>query len=103
MWKNRLIDADELWTFAYEDGNKQYFPKPIRNGTIYRILTKKIWYRKYSLITKTFGFEDTSWEAQTTPMAESFWQFTSPDKAVEWLNKLTSSEFDSVSFREVDL
>jgi LmbE family N-acetylglucosaminyl deacetylase len=69
------ISADELWTFAYEDGNKEYYPRPVESATIYRTLTKRIWLRKYNIITETYGFEKNSFEAETTPKAESFWQF----------------------------
>lgn len=78
LWHADKISADELWTFAYEDGNKEYYPKPIQNANIYHVLTKRIWFRKYSIITETYGFEKESWEAETTPKAEAFWRFTYP-------------------------
>ena len=86
LWHAGKISANELWTFAYEDGNKEYYPRPVENDTIYRTLTKRIWLRKYSLITETYGFEKNSWEAKTTPLAESFWQFTNSYDAEKWLN-----------------
>ena len=76
LWKAGKISADELWTFAYEDGDKEYYPRPIENATFYRVLTKRIWLKKYNIITETYGFKKTSFEAKTTPRAESFWQFT---------------------------
>jgi LmbE family N-acetylglucosaminyl deacetylase len=76
LWHERKIVAKELWTFAYEDGNKQYFPQPIKKASLYYILTDSIWQQKYDIITKIFGFEKDSWEAQTTPKGESFWQYT---------------------------
>ena len=76
LWKAGKISADELWTFAYEDGDKEYYPRPIENATFYRVLTKRIWLKKYNIITETYGFKKTSFEAETTPRAESFWQFT---------------------------
>jgi hypothetical protein len=42
--------------------------------------------KKYSIITSTYGFEKNSWEAETTPRAESFWQFSNPNDAIKWLN-----------------
>jgi LmbE family N-acetylglucosaminyl deacetylase len=86
LWHAFKISANELWTFAYEDGGKKYYPRPIETATICRILTKRIWLRKYSIITKTYGFEKSSFEAETTPRAESFWQFTNSCDAVKWLN-----------------
>jgi hypothetical protein len=41
--------------------------------------------KKYSIITETYGFEKSSFEAETTPRAESFWQFTNSHDAQKWL------------------
>ncbi len=87
LWNSRKISTNELWLFAYEDGNKKYFPRPIETASICRILTKRIWLRKYNIITETYGFEKNSFEAETTPRSESFWQFTYPYDAKKWLNQ----------------
>jgi len=87
LWHAGKISASELWTFAYEDGNKKYYPRPIENATLYRVLTKRIWLKKYSIITETYGFEKTTFEAETTPRAESFWQFTNSYDAQKWMNQ----------------
>ncbi len=86
LWFSGKIFANELWTFAYEDGNKSYLPKPVENASIYNTLLKQVWNRKYNIITKTYGFEKSSFEAVTTPMAEAFWKFTDKQKAMNWLN-----------------
>jgi len=86
LWHSGKIATNQLWTFAYEDGNKKYFPRPVVNTPVYRTLTKHIWLRKYSIITETYGYEKNSWEAETTPRAESFWQFTDPKDAKKWLH-----------------
>jgi len=78
LWQTGRLTASELWTFAYEDGYKQYYPKPVESASVYRTLTKMIWEQKYRLITETYGFEKNSWEAKTTPQAEAFWKFTDP-------------------------
>lgn len=87
LWHEGKISTDELWTFAYEDGNKEYYPRPVENATIYRSLTKRIWERKYRLITETYGFEKNSFEAETTPRTESFYQFSNSDEAYNSLNQ----------------
>ena len=87
LWLAGKISANKLWTFAYEDGEKRYYPKPVESATIYRVLTKRIWLKKYRIITEIYGFEKTSFEAETTPRAESFWQFTDPDDAERWLKQ----------------
>ena len=87
LWHSGKVTTKELWTFAYEDGNKAYFPKAIEKAAIYTILSEPIWEAKYNLITQTYGFRTTSWEAQTTPKAEAFWQFLNASEAVKWLDK----------------
>ena len=86
LWHAGKISTNELWTFAYEDGNKQYYPRPKKNASVYKTLTKRIWLMKYKLITETYGFEKNSWEAETTPRAESFWKFTDSHEAKKWLD-----------------
>lgn len=86
LWHAGKISTNELWTFAYEDGNKKYYPKQVENATICRALTKRIWMRKYNIITEIYCFEKNSWEAETTPHIESFWQFTNSYDAKIWLN-----------------
>jgi LmbE family N-acetylglucosaminyl deacetylase len=88
LWYTGEISTAELWTFAYSDDNKKHYPVADENADIYRTLMKRIWHRKYSIITETYGFEKTGFEAQTTPRAESFWQFTDPIAAKKWLNQL---------------
>jgi LmbE family N-acetylglucosaminyl deacetylase len=81
LWHADKLFTNELWTFAYEDGNKEYYPRPINSDTAYKTLTKHIWLRKYDIITNIYGFEKDSWEAETTPKAESFRQFTNSFEA----------------------
>jgi len=87
LWFAGKILTDELWTFAYEDGNKEYFPRPVENATICTALTKRIWQKKYNLITETYGFGFSSFEAKTTPRIESFNQFTDANIANDSLNQ----------------
>jgi hypothetical protein len=61
-------------------------PKPIENAPIYQKLLQPVWEKKYNLITETYGFEKDSFEAQTTPLAESYWQFTNYADALQRLN-----------------
>ena len=86
LWHGDEISVNELWTFAYEDGDKKYYPRPIRKADVCYKLTEQVWLKKYSIITETYGFEKNSFEAETTPKTESFWQFTNPHDAQKWLN-----------------
>lgn len=85
LWESGKIKADKLWTFAYEDGGKEYLPQPIKTATMYYELPKEIWEEKYNIMTNEYGFDKASWEAETTPIGESFWQFTNPADAKRWL------------------
>lgn len=85
LWHSGKIAAGELWNFAYEDGNKEYYPKPIAQGTICQVLSKAVWLKKYGIITNTYGFKKDSWEAKTTPEAEAFRQFSNSADAMKWL------------------
>ena len=85
LWQAGEISTHELWTFAYEDGGREYYPRPVENASICRKLTRRIWLRKYSIITETYGFAQNSWEAETTPRTESFWQFSNSNNAKKWL------------------
>lgn len=86
LWNTGKITTNELWTFAYEDGQKAYYPKAIEKASCFHLLTEPIWLRKYSLISDVYGYPKNSWEEQTTPKAEAFWQFTDPYEAKKWLN-----------------
>ena len=87
LWHKGKISASELWIFAFNDNNGLSYPMANETATIYRLLSKHIWLRKYNIITETYGFKKNSFEAETTPRAESFWQFTDPYDAQNWLNK----------------
>jgi LmbE family N-acetylglucosaminyl deacetylase len=87
LWHAGKISADELWAFAYEDGHRSYYPWPIENAPVYYVIPKHLWEFKYDIVTKIYGFDENSWEAQTTPKEEAFWQFFNADDALQWLAK----------------
>lgn len=87
LWHEGKISTNELRTFAYEDGNKKYYPKPLEKAPVYRTLPKQIWLIKYRMITVIYGYDKNSWEAKTTPLCESFWQFTNSNDAIKWIKK----------------
>lgn len=86
LWDDKALSTNELWCFAYEDGNRTYHPRPIKIDTVYNKLSTSTWARKYDIITKTYGFDEASWEAGTTPKAEAFWQFKIAAEAKTWAN-----------------
>lgn len=88
LWHKGKISTNQLWVFAYEDGNKTYYPKAIDNTSIYNVLEASVWQKKYDLINDIYGFEKDSWEAKTTPKEEAFWQFDEAKVAYYWLEKM---------------
>jgi LmbE family N-acetylglucosaminyl deacetylase len=84
LWSTNQIAANQYWAFAYEDGNKRYLPRPDEKATICNTLTKRIWERKYKIITEIYGFNKDSWEAKTTPKTEAFWLFEKPKYVLKW-------------------
>lgn len=97
LWYEGKLTTDKLWIFAYEDGEKKYLPRPIKTATVYRKLPEEIWQKKYDLITITYGFPKHGFEAETTPRAEAFWQFTDPMDAKHWLDTEVSQHESSDS------
>lgn len=87
LWNTGKVSANELWTFAYENGNEQYYPRPIETAPIYHKLMNRTWLRKQSIITDTYGFKQNSWEAKTTPKAETFWQYKNPEEVEMRINQ----------------
>ena len=85
LWHTGKISTNEMWTFAYEDGDKKYLPKPVENAPVFRTLTNRIWLRKYNIISEIYGFKKGCFEAETAPKAEAFWQFSDPDDAKRWV------------------
>lgn len=92
LWYQQKIVMDALWLFAYEDGNKTYYPRAIEEADYCRKLPLKIWLEKYRMITEIYGFEKTGFEAKTTPEKEGFWQFTNAEIAIKRLNLNKSKE-----------
>ncbi len=88
LWEEGNISTHALWVFAFEDGNKNYLPRPIENLTLLQPLSDNIWSKKFNIITKTYGFSLDSWEAKTTPKTEAFFEFKDAKAAKKWMNEL---------------
>ena len=87
LWRAGRISADALWLFAYEDGERQYLPRAVRNAHVQQPLPPEVWRTKFDLMTQVYGFHPESWEARTTPRAEAFWCFESPRLLDLWLRE----------------
>lgn len=92
LWEQGALMTRELWCFAYEDGARAYYPRPVLTANIILPLDKETWLNKYRLLTEIYAFDSSSWEAQTTPQTEAFWQFTNPKDARWFLNQLKYDE-----------
>jgi len=86
LWQKGRLQADELWLFAYEDGNRKFYPKAVETAHRLIRLPQGIFRQKYRLMTELYGYSPHSFEANTTPTVEAFWCFTNPDALKLWLN-----------------
>jgi LmbE family N-acetylglucosaminyl deacetylase len=87
LWKAGKITMNDLWMFAYEDGNGEYIPQAVKNPNLIVNLPKNIWQDKYDIITNVYDFDWESFEAKTTPRIEAFWCFNSPEKSCDFIKK----------------
>lgn len=85
LWHDHKIATDSLLLFAYEDGNKSYYPRAIERADFCTKLPLNVWKEKYRIITEIYGFEKSGFEAKTTPKKEAFWKFSQPDDAAKWM------------------
>lgn len=75
LWQSGQISTQQLWMFAYEDGQGRYLPRVNSGAHYHQELSPEIWQKKYELITEVYGFSPYSWEARATPQVEAFWDF----------------------------
>ena len=78
LWAKGKMRAKRLWVFAYEDGQKAYYPRAAKGADIRFALPDAVWKEKYRIMTEVYGFKSNSWEAQTAPGVEAFWCLESP-------------------------
>jgi len=75
LWNTEQISSPELWTFAFEDGTRAFYPGPMENADILVNLETQVWDQKYQLLTQTYGFGTESWEAMACPKSEAFFKY----------------------------
>ena len=75
LWNSDRLQTEQIWSFAYEDGDKKYLPRPYPDTDLNIKLPDKIWQQKFKIITQIYGFSEDSFEARTTPKQEAFWRF----------------------------
>jgi len=74
LWNSGRLQTEQIWFFAYEDGDKKYLPRPCHDADLTVKLSDKIRQQKFEIITQIYGFSEDSFEAKTTPRQEAFWQ-----------------------------
>ena len=92
LWSRGELSTRDLRLFAYEDGGRQYHPRAIEHAHIITPLDEESLRIKRDLIERDYGFPAESWEAQTTPGVEGFWQFKTREEYRMWLERETSIE-----------
>lgn len=91
LWLTDQLISEELLIFAYEDGNRMYFPKALKEADFYFNLPPQLWQFKYHIMTRIYGFQADSWEAQCSPKTEAFWRFREKTSALDWLKRNVKS------------
>lgn len=86
LWAEGRLTAREVWLFAYEDGDKQYPPRPIDIAHLKVPLDEKVWREKSDIIQNTYGFQPDSWEATAASRVEAFWCFHDAQEYRAWFN-----------------
>lgn len=92
LWNEHKIETNTLWLFAYEDGNKEYYPRAVEDADYFNELPINIWKKKWRIITEIYGFEKSGFEAKTTLKSEAFWQFNTPKDAIGWFEAKVANQ-----------
>jgi LmbE family N-acetylglucosaminyl deacetylase len=85
LWLRGDIVAPVLRLFAYEDGGRRYHPRAVAGATVSLPLDESVWQAKRDVMERLYGFAADSWEVQTTPRVEAFWEFRGTGAYQEWL------------------
>lgn len=100
LWESGAISSKQLWTFAYEDGNKAYLPKANILAPVQCCLISEVWLEKYKIISQTYGYAHGTWQEQTCPRQEAFWKFDSEHEAQKWLKAGGESYLENLPLKE---
>lgn len=92
LWMRRTLDSPEIRLFAYEDGGKQYLPRPVERAHIKTSLHDAVCKEKARIIEHMYGFAPDTFEACALPRVEAFWRFDDGEAFETWLTTERSNE-----------
>lgn len=84
LWEAGRLNCKQLWMFAYADSGRGSCPIALPDAHFIVPLPATILEAKESLITSTYNFTPTSWEARCMPTREAFWCFDDPRDVSDW-------------------
>lgn len=87
LWQCGKLTTEQLWLCAYDDAGGAHYPQAVHDVEMFLPLDQDIRAEKYRIIHDIYGFSPESWEANTTPGAEGFRCFTTPNDYAEWLQR----------------
>jgi LmbE family N-acetylglucosaminyl deacetylase len=85
LWRNGSLECGDISLFAYEDGDRSYYPRAIERAHVLAPLEETIWRSKREIIESVYGFSSASWEARAAPRVEGFWRFHAIEEYLSWL------------------
>jgi LmbE family N-acetylglucosaminyl deacetylase len=74
LWKNGELKSKNLLMFAYEDGQRRYSPRPVKNADVAITIAKNVLKTKKEIIIELYGFSPGSFEAKAVLGTEAFWR-----------------------------
>lgn len=87
LWEQKKLSTRELWLFAYEDGERQYYPRPVERAHLVVTLDDGSWEEKNHIVQNIYGFSPDSWEAGANARVEAFWRFRDAREYRAWFEK----------------
>lgn len=101
LWLEGQLEAGKLKFFAYDDLNGTILPRAAAHADECHQLDPEVLARKRHLITSVYGFDEQSWEAQTTPEVEAFIDVDSLSKFESLLRQNPESGVEDLRPREM--
>jgi LmbE family N-acetylglucosaminyl deacetylase len=92
LWRRKAILSPEVRLFAYEDGGKQYLPRPVDHAHMKIRLSDSIWEEKVHIMRDLYGFAPDTFEVCALQRVEAFWRFDDGQAFETWLKTERGNE-----------